>query len=111
SKTLTKEDKEILKGLKEKKKEIQKQIENFEFGKAAESLYHFFWHKFCDSYIEISKKQLKRKKTKKTTQKVLLFVLFSLLKLLHPFVPFITEEIYQKLPLKDKKEFLMIEDW
>jgi len=111
SKTLTKEDKEILKGLKEKKKEIQKQIENFEFGKAAESLYHFFWHKFCDSYIEISKKQLKRKKTKKTTQKVLLFVLFSLLKFLHPFVPFITEEIYQKLPLKDKKEFLMIEDW
>ena len=31
--------------------------------------------------------------------------------LLHPFVPFVTEEIYQLLPLSEKKKLLMIENW
>jgi valyl-tRNA synthetase len=35
----------------------------------------------------------------------------DLMKLLHPFIPFVTEEIYQQLPLKDKKETIMIEKW
>ena len=43
------------------------------------------------------------------TKKVLLYVLLSSLKLLHPFMPFLTEEIYQSLPQKNKKECLMIE--
>ena len=42
---------------------------------------------------------------------MLLEILFTSLKLLHPFMPFITEEIYQQLPLKNKKEVLMIEQW
>jgi valyl-tRNA synthetase len=41
----------------------------------------------------------------------LLFVLLNSLILLHPFIPFITEEIYQKLPIKNKKKSLMIENW
>ena len=81
-------------------------MESFQFGKAARRLYDFFWHDFCDVYIEKSKGQ-DNKKTKET----LLYVLFSFLKLLHPFMPFITEEIYQQLPVKDKKKCLMVENW
>ncbi|MEK7525405.1 MAG: class I tRNA ligase family protein [Patescibacteria group bacterium] len=40
----------------------------------------------------------------------MLSILTDSLKLLHPFMPFVTEEIYSKLPLKDKK-LLMIETW
>jgi len=40
----------------------------------------------------------------------LLEILKTNLKLLHPFMPFITEEIYQQLPVKNKK-LLMIEKW
>ena len=82
-------------------------MDNFRFGKAAHSLYNFFWHDFCDKYIEEAKPKLKEENTKK----ILLHVLLNSLKLLHPFTPFITEEIYQKLPLKDKKKCLMIEEW
>jgi len=107
----TKEDREILKELKKIIKETNEFLEKFEFGKALEGLYHFFWHKFCDKYIEASKVQMEEKKLKRKTQIILLSLLLTSLKLLHPFLPFITEEIYQKLPLKEKEQFLMIENW
>lgn len=102
----TKADKEILKKLEETKKTINKNLENFEFGQAAHAVYDFFWHDFCDNYIEESKKQQDEK-----TQKILLYVLKNSLILLHPFIPFITEEIYQNLPLEKREKFLMIENW
>jgi valyl-tRNA synthetase len=107
SNKLTPADKRILKQLNNIVKATDKNIEAFEFGKVAHSLYDFFWHDFCDVYIEKAKNQ----KDKKQTQKVLMFVLKNSLILLHPFIPFITEEIYQTLPIKNKKKSLMIENW
>jgi len=126
-KNLTPADKRILKTLEKTIKSVNKDLENYEFGKAAHVLYDFFWHDFCDIYIEKSKAQ----EDKGNTQKILLYVLATSLKLLHPFIPFITEEIYQKLPIhpvksrktgissktklfngvKNKKRCLMIESW
>lgn len=103
-------DTKILKELAETRKKTEKSIENFEFSKALYEIYHFFWHKFCDIYIEKSKSQIKNDKQKENTQKILSYVLFESLKMLHIFMPFITEEIYQKLPLVRKK-LLMIEKW
>lgn len=105
-KNMTEADKTILKKLNGTTESVGKDIEKFQFGQAAQSLYDFFWHDFCDIYIESAKNQKDEK-----TQKILSFVLLSSLKLLHPFIPFITEEIYQALPLEDKKECLMIENW
>jgi valyl-tRNA synthetase len=109
SKKMTKAQKEIIKSLEKTIKTVNKNLGNFEFGKGAENLYHFFWHEFCDKYIEESKKEIKEGNP--LTKKVLLYVLLKSLILLHPFIPFITEEIYQKLPLKNKKTSIMIEDW
>ena len=106
SENLTSADKKILRALEKAIKSTSKSLENFEFGKAAHGLYSFFWHDFCDLYIEESKKQNNEK-----TQYILLYVLLNSLILLHPFIPFITEEIYQKLPVKNKKKCLMVEDW
>ena len=110
-KNLTLSDKKILRALDEARGTVNKYLEKFEFGKAARTLYNFFWHDFCDIYIEESKKQIQNQKLKNQTIKILLFVLLNSLKLLHPFLPFITEEIYQKLPLKNKKVSIMIEEW
>jgi len=105
-KNLTKADKKILKTLKETIEVVNKDLENFQFGKAAHTLYNFFWHDFCDKYIEESKKQ-----NNKETKIILSYVLLTSLKLLHPFIPFITEEIYQQLPIKNRKKSLMVEEW
>lgn len=66
-------------------------IEKFHFGQASENLYQFFWHDFCDVYIEAIKNR------GADVVPVLLHVLITSLKLLHPFVPFVTESIYQTL--------------
>ncbi|PIY89684.1 MAG: valine--tRNA ligase [Candidatus Nealsonbacteria bacterium CG_4_10_14_0_8_um_filter_37_14] len=103
-KNLTLADKKILKTLDKIIKSVNKDLENFRFGKAAHTIYDFFWHDFCDKYLE----EFKGQKSKLKSQKVLLYVLLTSIKLLHPFIPFITEEIYQKLPLQ---KCLMIEQW
>ena len=103
---LKKEDKKILKSLDKAIETTNKNMEAFRFGKATRALYDFFWHDFCDQYIEKAKAQPSEEK-----RKILFFVLLTSLKLLHPFIPFITEDIYQKLPIKDKKKCLMIEEW
>jgi len=102
---LTESDKKIISQMKETVKSINENLKKFQFGHASEKIYDFFWHDFCDQYIEASKKQDDKK-----TKIILLSVLTDSLKLLHPFTPFITEEIYQKLPL-GKKESLIIENW
>jgi len=108
---LTLADKKILKSLNKTIDSVNRGLENFQFGKTAENLYNFFWHDFCDVYIEKSKRQLQDAELRKQTLKIIFNVLLKSLILLHPFIPFITEEIYQMLPLKDKKKSLIVELW
>ncbi|MEK7595932.1 MAG: class I tRNA ligase family protein [Patescibacteria group bacterium] len=109
---LTLSDKKRLKEINKLKKEITKLIESFKFYAAAEKLYHYFWHIFADKIIESIKPRLREnnKKDRQAAQHLLLEILKTNLKLLHPFMPFITEEIWSKLPIKNKK-LLMIEQW
>jgi valyl-tRNA synthetase len=112
-KPITKEDKIILDSLKKLIASTGKDLEQYRLGQALQALYHFFWHEFCDIYIEAAKKQIREPKSKKeaaNTQAILIYVLASSLKLMHPWLPFITEEIYQLLPIKNKKA-LIIEKW
>lgn len=99
-------DKKILSALNKTVKSVNKDLENYQFGQAAHTLYDFFWHDLCDRYIEKAKEQKDER-----TKKILLDVLTTSLKLLHPFIPFVTEEIYQQMPIRNKKKCLMVEDW
>ncbi|NIP30255.1 MAG: class I tRNA ligase family protein, partial [Candidatus Dadabacteria bacterium] len=78
-------------------------FENYEFDKAAQSLYHFIWGEFCDWYIELSKFSLYSEdiEKKKISLNVLLNILINSLLALHPITPFITEEIFQILKNKN----------
>ncbi|MGC9602893.1 MAG: valine--tRNA ligase [Minisyncoccia bacterium] len=103
-------DKKIMRELKNAKFKTEKYIAAFEFSPALHDLYEFFWHEFCDRYIEESKKQCSDEKLKANTQKILAYTLRESLKMLHPFMPFITEAVYEHLPVGDKK-LLMVEKW
>jgi valyl-tRNA synthetase len=65
---------------------------------AAQSIYEFTWHEFCDWYLELSKpilqSELSSAAQKRGTRQTLIDVLEAILRLLHPLMPFITEEIW-----------------
>ncbi len=88
----------ILSSLQKTIKKVREKLDEYEFDQAAMACYHFFWHEFCDWYIEISKVYMQNQALSLQTKRVLLEVLKTLLKLLHPFIPFITEELWSKLP-------------
>jgi valyl-tRNA synthetase len=73
---------------------VSQELDSYKFNEAANSLYAFFWHEFCDWYLELIKPQI----TQKQTQVVMYKVLEKTLRILHPFMPFISEEIWQRLP-------------
>ena len=100
---LSKEDKWILSKLQKTIKNVRKYMDKYEFQNVGTILYDFIWSDFCDSYIEFSKFNMDKNSTKST----LLYVLTNILKMLHPFMPFVTEEIYQKLPIKDSESIMI----
>jgi len=82
--------------------QVVESLEAFQFDSASRDLYYFFWHQLCDWYIELSKPvfQGTDNQARHTSQRVLVHCLDNAIRLLHPFMPFITEEIWQALPLK-----------
>jgi valyl-tRNA synthetase len=83
-------------------KEVETSLESYRFSDAANAIYSFAWHEFCDWYLEFIKPVVygRDSSEKRATQIVLAQVLNRLMRLLHPFVPFISEELYQKLPIR-----------
>ena len=76
-------------------------LEGFKFELAAQLIYDFMWHEFCDWYVELSKIRLyhsDKSQERYTAQFVLWRVLEGMMRLMHPIMPFITEEIWQMLP-------------
>ena len=100
------EDKWILTKYEKTVKAVIKHMDKYEFNLAGSEINDFTWNYFCDYYIEMSKYSIDSNTTKST----LCYVLTGILKLLHPFMPFVTEEIYSKLPVKEK-ESIMITDY
>ncbi len=74
----------------------------FRFNDAATTLYRFIWGEVCDWYLELSKPALygADEAAKEAVRRTLVTVLDQTMRLLHPFMPFITEEIWQALPLR-----------
>ena len=91
----------ILSRLNTVTRDVNRQLSLFRFDEAAKALYQFFWHEYCDWYIEMAKPVLLGKHgdedNRRLARRVLPEVLDRSLRLLHPFMPFVTEEIWQKL--------------
>ncbi len=79
-------------------KETGKLLDAYKFNEAAQELYGFFWHEFCDWYLEIIKPDIKNPHN----QLVMRTILEKFLRTAHPFMPFITEEIWQMLQKSTK---------
>jgi valyl-tRNA synthetase len=86
-------------------KELNKFLDSYRFNEAANLLYRFFWHEFCDWYLEIIKPDIKQPHN----QIVLYKVLEKFLRVIHPLMPFVTEEIWHQI--NAEAGFIITNSW
>jgi valyl-tRNA synthetase len=78
--------------------EFSRALDSYRFDEASKTIYEFFWHEFCDWYLEFSKPALRgggdRGRGAAMTART---VLGASMVMLHPIMPFISEEIWSML--------------
>ena len=72
-------------------------MELYRYHEVAQTLWHFFWHEFCDWYVELKKLRFTEGSGLNADWRNLLAAFESALRLLHPVMPFLTEELWQRL--------------
>lgn len=109
---LSKQDQQTLLELRQLVQSVTEDMEHFKFYLAAEKLYHYVWHTFADKILEEIKLRLKGENAqdKASAQYILHEILTTCLKLLHPFMPFVTEAVWEQVPMKNKN-VLIIQSW
>jgi valyl-tRNA synthetase len=101
--TLPLHDRWIVSRLNKIARDVNAQLDGYDFHGVVQTLYHFFWDDFCDWYIELSKATVTAESDsleRSITRARLISVLEQSLRLLHPFMPYLTEELWQKLPVQ-----------
>lgn len=83
----------ILREINEARWQVEKQMKDYRFSEAVETLHSLIWDKYADWFIE-------SQKIYKNTS-LLMETLEAILKMLHPFAPFVTEAIWQNLSWTD----------
>ncbi len=80
---------------------VKKYLEKNQYNLGAESIREFFWHEYCDKWIEEIKNEIKEEEVGSEKRILLLAQLVHLLKenlkIMHPFMPYITEAVWQEL--------------
>jgi valyl-tRNA synthetase len=90
----------IVASLAETAEKVGKAIEEYRFNEAADSVYKFIWHSYCDWYLELIKPQLGEGQDSSSppeAHRIAPKVLAEAIRLLHPIMPFITEELWKKV--------------
>ncbi len=95
-------DKWITKRCQDTLLEYQRSFDAYEFNLALEKVERFFWHDFCDNYLELIKDrlfnpQLYSASEVASTRSTLSRVGMRILQLFAPYMPHITETIYGQL--------------
>ncbi|NIO20201.1 MAG: valine--tRNA ligase [Candidatus Aenigmarchaeota archaeon] len=84
-------------------------FDRYEYSKTKAETEKFFWHTFCDYYLEIVKDRLYNKGSYEkweidSVKYTLYYALLSILKLMSPITPHITEEVYQLYFRKSERD-------
>ena len=74
-------------------------ITEYRFNDAADRIYHFIWHQFCDWYLEWIKPVLGDENHSANNEytRVAATVMAEAITMLHPLMPFITEELWKEI--------------
>ncbi len=90
--------------------DVENAMENYEINKVTKVIYDYFWHDYCDWYVEMIKSRLYGDEPAEAKQAVIaraLDLFDAALRLLHPIMPFITEELWQSIRPRAANDSIM----
>jgi valyl-tRNA synthetase len=96
------EDRWIFSRLNSCAEQAARAIEQYRYQEFAQVLWQFFWHEFCDWYIELKKLRFRENSGLNADWRNTLAAFEGALRLLHPAMPFLTEELWQRLGRKNR---------
>jgi valyl-tRNA synthetase len=110
---LAPDDQFIISKLNETIAAVEDHLQRYRFNDATLALYDFFWHSYCDRYVEYSKPLLYRgsEEEKCRTLSVMHRVFNAALRLLHPFMPFLTEELWTGMNYNHTEKRILKAAW
>lgn len=76
---------------------VNRAISQYRYHEAAQLLWQFFWHEFCDWYVEIKKLRFAEGSGMTADWRNVLALFETSLRMLHPLMPFLTEELWQRV--------------
>ncbi|MCC6536631.1 MAG: valine--tRNA ligase [Bryobacterales bacterium] len=77
--------------------QMNKAIAAYRYHEAAHTAWSFFWHDFCDWYVELKKLRFADGSGLNADWRNVLTIFEASLRLLHPVMPFLTEELWQRV--------------
>ncbi len=110
---LTPDDKHILHRMNLAIEGCTSSLEKYRFNDAAQALYEFVRHQYCDWYVESTKASLGGDDPGQRAQtlRILHWCLSNALRLLHPIMPFVTEELWQAMGYAAPDSTIMKAPW
>ena len=105
-------DRWILSSFQKIVKNVELNLERFKVNDSLNIIYQFFWHDYCDWYLELIKKRLydEDSDARKAAISIASYIIKETMSLMHPFIPFITEEVWQSFK-KDGEDSIVIANW
>ncbi|MFH1276558.1 MAG: valine--tRNA ligase [Candidatus Woesearchaeota archaeon] len=110
-------DKWLLSKLQKVIRNSTETFEKYEYSRTKSEVENFFWHTFCDNYLEIVKDRLynptiRGVSPRESGQEGVYTGILTILKLMAPIMPHITEEIYHLyFAEKEGKNSIHTADW
>ncbi|MFA6109122.1 MAG: valine--tRNA ligase [Candidatus Latescibacterota bacterium] len=94
---------------------VDQHLAGYRFSEVIRALYDFLWRDYCDWYVELAKARLHGGDAvaRGQAQHQLVTVLEQALRLLHPAMPYLTETLWQALPLMPERKTvsIMVAPW
>jgi valyl-tRNA synthetase len=84
---------------------VREALDGYRFNDAAAEIHAFVWGEYCDWYLELSKATLYDEAASFAEKNAVRHTLFgtmgAIVRLLHPLMPFLSEDIWQRLPVHE----------
>jgi valyl-tRNA synthetase len=106
-------DRWILSSFQRAAGQTESYLNRYKLNDALNTIYQFFWHEYCDWYLELIKKRLyddNNVDERRAALSVASYIMKETMGILHPFIPFITEEVWQSFKTDDE-ESIVIKPW